>query len=123
MRGERVGECRLGWQLAELGGRVGGWSAELTVSLAQSGLGCKVNMSLSVTQVRSSPFRESDWDRRLDDMLEDLGGTGGPRAVVPSNGAMSQQQFSSSSVQQSYSYSSSSQEQHQVQYCVSSQDN
>ena len=72
-------------------------------------------MSLSVTQVRNSPFRESDWDRRLDDMLEDLGGSGGP-----SNGAMSQQ-FSSSSMQQSYSYSTSSQEQHQVQYRLSPQ--
>ena len=71
--------------------------------------------SLTASQPNNSPFKESDWDRRLDDMLEDLGGSGAARAMVPSNGAMSQQQqySSSSSMQQSYSYSSSSQ-QHQV---------
>ena len=80
-------------------------------------------MSLSLTQPsqssqpNNSPFKESDWDRRLDDMLEDLGGSGAPTAMVamPTNGVRSQQQhFSSSSMQQSYSYSSSSQQQHQV---------
>ena len=77
-------------------------------------------MSLTAThqeQSNNSPFKESDWDRRLDDMLEDLGGSGAATAMVamPSNGVRSQQQFSSSSsMQQSYSYSSSSQQQQQV---------
>ena len=30
--------------------------------------------SMSMNRTRDSPFRESEWDRRLDDMLEDLGG-------------------------------------------------
>ena len=81
-------------------------------------------MSLAATQPTNSPFKESDWDRRLDDMLEDLGGSGAPSAVVPmpTNGVRShQQQFSSSSsMQQSYSYSSSSQQQHQVRMQSSS---
>ena len=33
--------------------------------------------SMSVNRVRESPFRESEFDRRLDDMLEDLGAAGG----------------------------------------------
>ena len=101
--------------------KAGRWPSGRGEEAGQSGLGCKVNMSLSVTQVSNSPFRESEWDRRLDDMLEDLGGTGGTGGtrVMPTNGVMSQhhqqqQQFSSSSMQQSYTYSSSSQQQHQV---------
>ena len=59
--------------------------------------------SVGVSRVRDSPFRESEWDRRLDDMLEDLGGGGG---------GVSQQV--SSQHHSSYSYSSSSQlQQHQ----------
>ena len=80
---------------------------------------------MSVNRVRDSPFRETDWDRRLDDMLDDLGAGGGGGghggALVTrgpgGGGNMSQhsQQFSSSSsMQQSYSYSSSSQQQQQV---------
>ena len=61
--------------------------------------------SVGVSRVRDSPFRESEWDRRLDDMLEDLGGGGG-------GGGVSQQV--SSQHHSSYSYSSSSQlQQHQ----------
>ena len=58
--------------------------------------------AVSVQRVRDSPFRESEWDRRLDDMLEDLGTGGssqGSRTVTQT------QQFSSSSTQQ-MSYSS-----------------
>ena len=87
--------------------------------------------SMSVNRVRESPFRESEFDRRLDDMLEDLGGAAGGQhgglvqrmpgsngAMAPYGGGMtnmSQQQFSSSSMQQSYSYSSSSSSQQQQQ--------
>ena len=87
---------------------------------------------MSVNRVRESPFRESEWDRRLDDMLDDLGSGGGHSGAMvqrmPTNGAvtphgggmnMSQQQFSSSSsMQQSYSYSSSSTTQQQQQQQV-----
>ena len=57
--------------------------------------------AVSVQRVRDSPFRESEWDRRLDDMLEDLGtgGSQGTRTVTQT------QQFSSSTSQQ-MSYSS-----------------
>merc|ERR1712064_175989 len=75
---------------------------------------------------------ETEWDRRLDDMLDDLGSGGGHSGAMvqrmPTNGAvtphgggmnMSQQQFSSSSsMQQSYSYSSSSTTQQQQQQQV-----
>merc|ERR1712130_591281 len=66
-------------------------------------MGREVNMSaVSVQRVRDSPFRESEWDRRLDDMLEDLG-TGG--SSQGSKTVTQTQQFSSSSTQQ-MSYSS-----------------
>ena len=76
--------------------------------------------TMNGNRVRESPFRESEWDRSLDAMLEDLGaGQGGhlvPRMNNGVNGVnqQQQQQFSSSMQQQSYSYSSSSQQQHQV---------
>ena len=77
--------------------------------------------TMSVNRVKDSPFRETDWDRRLDDMLDDLGAGGGGGhggALVaragPGNMSQQSQQFSSSSMQQSYSYSSSSQQQQQV---------
>ena len=75
--------------------------------------------SMSMNRTRDSPFRESEWDRRLDDMLEDLGGGQGPAQGVlarPGGGqVVSGQQYSSSSMQQSYSYSSSSSSQQQNQ--------
>ena len=86
--------------------------------------------SMSMNRTRESPFRESEWDRRLDDMLEDLGGGQGLVArpgggqvmpggvqVMPGGGQVmsGQQQYSSSSMQQSYSYSSSSSSQQQNQ--------
>ena len=74
--------------------------------------------SVGVSRVRDSPFRESEWDRRLDDMLEDLGGGGGGGGAVAmlpgggGGGGVSQQV--SSQHHSSYSYSSSSQlQQHQ----------
>lgn len=81
---------------------------------------------MSMNRTRDSPFRESEWDRRLDDMLEDLGGGQGPAQgvlarpgggqVMPGGGqVVSGQQYSSSSMQQSYSYSSSSSSQQQNQ--------
>ena len=75
-----------------------------------------VMTSVGVSRVRDSPFRESEWDRRLDDMLEDLGGGGGGAvAMLPGGGGgggVSQQV--SSQHHSSYSYSSSSQlQQHQ----------
>ena len=81
-------------------------------------------MSTMSARVRDSPFRESEWDRSLDAMLEDLGaggGHGGRGQLVPANGTSNgvmtnNQQFSSSSMQQqSYSYSSSSSSQQQQQ--------
>ena len=60
--------------------------------------------AVSVQRVRDSPFRESEWDRRLDDMLEDLG-TGGSGGSQGSRTVTQTQQFSSSSTQQT-SYSS-----------------
>ena len=79
--------------------------------------------SMSMNRTRESPFRESEWDRRLDDMLEDLGGGQGPaQALVARPGGgqvISGQQYSSSSMQQSYSYSSSSSSQQQNQVNVS----
>ena len=60
--------------------------------------------AVSVARVRDSPFKESEWDRRLDDMLEDLG-TGG--AEAGGQAAVTRtQQFSSSSSSQQTSYSS-----------------
>jgi len=55
--------------------------------------------AVSVQRVRDSPFRESEWDRRLDDMLEDLG-TGGGSSQQGSRTVTQTQQFSSSSTQQ-----------------------
>ena len=79
--------------------------------------------SMSMNRTRESPFRESEWDRRLDDMLEDLGGGQGPaQAVVARPGGgqvISGQHYSSTSMQQSYSYSSSSSSQQQNQVNVS----
>ena len=85
--------------------------------------------SMSMNRMRESPFRESEWDKRLDDMLEDLGGGQGPQGVVARPGGgqvmpggsqvMSGQQYSSSSMQQSYSYSSSSSTQQQNQVSIS----
>eukprot|EP00092_Neocalanus_flemingeri_P000475 GFUD01000505.1.p1 GENE.GFUD01000505.1~~GFUD01000505.1.p1 ORF type:complete len:600 (+),score=141.03 GFUD01000505.1:65-1864(+) len=88
--------------------------------------------TMSVTRVRDSPFKESEWDRHLDDMLEDLGGSGAVQTVNPasnmsmmnnmnnmSNMSNTTQQFSSSSSQQT-SYSSSSQQQQQVKMQSSS---
>jgi len=60
--------------------------------------------AVSVQRVRDSPFRESEWDRRLDDMLEDLG-TGGSGGSQGSRTVTQTQQFTSSSTQQ-MSYSS-----------------
>ena len=85
---------------------------------------------MSMNRTRESPFRESEWDRRLDDMLEDLGGGPGPAQgvlarpgggqVMPGGGqVVSGQQYTSSSMQQSYSYSSSSSSQQQNQVNVS----
>lgn len=75
---------------------------------------------MSVTRVRDSPFKESEWDRRLDDMLEDLGGTGTVQTTNQgSNMSSMTQQFSSSSSQQ-VSYSSSSQQQTKMQSSSSS---
>lgn len=75
---------------------------------------------MSVTRVRDSPFKESEWDRRLDDMLEDLGGTGTVQTMNQgSNMSSMTQQFSSSSSQQ-VSYSSSSQQQVKMQSSSSS---
>ena len=75
-----------------------------------------VMTSVGVSRVRDSPFRESEWDRRLDDMLEDLGGGGGGGgavAMLPGGGGGVSQQVSSQH-HSSYSYSSSSQlQQHQ----------
>ena len=80
---------------------------------------------MSMNRTRESPFRESEWDRRLDDMLEDLGGGPGPAQgvlarpgggqVMPGGQVVSGQQYTSSSMQQSYSYSSSSSSQQQNQ--------
>jgi len=84
--------------------------------------------TMSVTRVRDSPFKESEWDRRLDDMLEDLGGSGTVQ-TVNNNSNMSQmtQQFSSSSSQQfsssssqQFSHSSSNQQQVKMQSSSSS---
>jgi len=77
---------------------------------------------MSVTRVRDSPFKESEWDRRLDDMLEDLGGTGTGTVQNMNNSNMSSttQQFSSSSSSQQVSYSSSSQQQVKMQSSSSS---
>jgi len=76
--------------------------------------------TMSVTRVRDSPFKESEWDRRLDDMLEDLGGTGTVQTMNNmSNSSSMTQHFSSSSSQQ-VSYSSSSQQQQQVKMQSSS---
>ena len=78
----------------------------------QSGEQSSVMTSVGVPRVRDSPFRESEWDRRLDDMLEDLGG-GGAVARLPGGGGGVTQQVSSQH-HSSYSYSSSSQlQQHQ----------
>ena len=82
----------------------------------QSGEQSSVMTSVGVPRVRDSPFRESEWDRRLDDMLEDLGGGGGGAvARLPGGGGgggVTQQ--GSSQHHSSYSYSSSSQlQQHQ----------
>ena len=69
-------------------------------------------------RVRDSPFRESEWDRRLDDMLDELGGQSQGQLIPANNGngvMTNNQQFSSSSMQQSYSYSSSSSSQQQQQ--------
>ena len=78
----------------------------------QSGEQSSVMTSVGVPRVRDSPFRESEWDRRLDDMLEDLGG-GGAVAMLPGGGGGVTQQVSSQH-HSSYSYSSSSQlQQHQ----------
>jgi len=78
--------------------------------------------TMSVTRVRDSPFKESEWDRRLDDMLEDLGGTGTGTVQNMNNSNMSSttQQFSSSSSSQQVSYSSSSQQQVKMQSSSSS---
>ena len=80
----------------------------------QSGEQSSVMTSVGVPRVRDSPFRESEWDRRLDDMLEDLGGGGGGAvARLPGGGGGVTQQVSSQH-HSSYSYSSSSQlQQHQ----------
>ena len=56
-------------------------------------------MSVSVARVRDSPFRESEWDRRLDDMLEDLGTGGGATTTTSSQQFASSQQTSYSSQQ------------------------
>jgi len=75
---------------------------------------------MSVTRVRDSPFKESEWDRRLDDMLEDLGGSGAVQSVNSGTNMSSMtQQFSSSTTQQ-FSYSSSSQQQVKMQSSSSS---
>jgi hypothetical protein len=75
---------------------------------------------MSVTRVRDSPFKESDWDRRLDDMLEDLGGTGTVQTINNNMSSSSMtQQFSSNSSQQ-ISYSSSNQQQVKMQSSSSS---
>jgi len=83
--------------------------------------------SMSITRVRDSPFKESEWDRRLDDMLEDLGGSGAVQTLNTGSSVNNMnninnmnQQFSSSSSQQ-YSYSSSNQQQVKMQSSSSSQ--
>jgi len=59
-----------------------------------------MSSAMSVARVRESPFRESDWDKRLDDMLEDLGGSGAPPLINGGGNVITQQSFSSSSMQQ-----------------------
>lgn len=75
---------------------------------------------MSVTRVRDSPFKESEWDRRLDDMLEDLGGTGTVQTTNQGSNMSSMTQQSSSSSSQQVSYSSSSQQQVKMQSSSSS---
>jgi len=74
---------------------------------------------MSVARVRESPFRESEWDRRLDDMLEDLGtntaGQGGTQVV------QTQQSFSSSMQQRSFSTQQGTRTQVQSQQSQSQQ--
>eukprot|EP00090_Calanus_glacialis_P004590 TRINITY_DN13447_c0_g1_i10.p1 TRINITY_DN13447_c0_g1~~TRINITY_DN13447_c0_g1_i10.p1 ORF type:complete len:593 (-),score=172.80 TRINITY_DN13447_c0_g1_i10:1077-2855(-) len=76
--------------------------------------------TMSVTRVRDSPFKESEWDRRLDDMLEDLGGTGTVQTTNQGSNMSSMTQQSSSSSSQQVSYSSSSQQQVKMQSSSSS---
>lgn len=59
----------------------------------------------SVTRVRESPFRESDWDRRLDNMLEDLETGAVPEKTVSSMSTTKTQQFFSSQTQSTSSFS------------------
>ena len=72
------------------------------------------------TNVRQSPFRETEWDRRLDNMLEDLensaaANSGGGRGTASSSSSMQQHQSMSNVshqlVAQSTSQSSSTQQQ------------
>ena len=74
-------------------------------------------MTTTIATVRQSPFRETEWDRRLDNMLEDLENSAAANSGGTCTTSSTQQQQSASvshqMVSQSASHSSSSFQQQQ----------
>ena len=74
-------------------------------------------MTTTISTVRQSPFRETEWDRRLDNMLEDLENSAAANSGGTCTTSSTQQQQSASvshqMVSQSASHSSSSFQQQQ----------
>ena len=74
-------------------------------------------MTTTISTVRQSPFRETEWDRRLDNMLEDLENSAAANSGGTCTTSSTQQQQSASvshqMVSQSTSHSSSSFQQQQ----------
>ena len=74
-------------------------------------------MTTTISTVRQSPFRETEWDRRLDNMLEDLENSAADNGGGTCTTSSTQQQQSASvshqMVSQSTSHSSSSFQQQQ----------